>query len=203
VSEAFGLTDDQHPYVYLSDGGHFENLGLYEMVLRRCRYIVVSDGGADGDFDFEDLGNALGKVRVDLGIPIEFKRLPMHAPVDLPGKSYDLASGKPDFPYCAVARIRYSCVDAPEAPGERKEEIDGWLLYVKPALNGTEPADVFHYAKLHPTFPHESTANQLYSEAEFESYRALGHHVMEAMTEGLVAPSLESFFRHVEGYAAK
>jgi hypothetical protein len=203
VAEAFGLTDDEHPYVYLSDGGHFENLGLYEMVLRRCRYIVVSDGGADGAYDFEDLGNALGKIRVDLGVPIDFDRLPMHAPVDLPGKSYDLVTGKPDFPYCAVARIRYSCVDAPDEEEERREEIDGWLIYLKPALNGTEPADVFHYAKLHPTFPHESTGNQLYSEAEFESYRALGSHVLNAMTKGLSAPSLEDFFRHVGAYAAK
>src|SRR5262249_14409139 len=44
LSEAFGLTDRTSPYVYLSDGGHFDNLGLYEMVLRRCHLIVVSDG---------------------------------------------------------------------------------------------------------------------------------------------------------------
>ncbi|PYS07998.1 MAG: acyltransferase, partial [Acidobacteria bacterium] len=49
-AETLGLTDDKHPYVYLSDGGHFENLGLYEMVLRRCKMIVVSDGSADPDF---------------------------------------------------------------------------------------------------------------------------------------------------------
>jgi hypothetical protein len=44
IAEAFGLTNNTSPYVYLSDGGHFENLGLYEMVLRRCHYVVVSDG---------------------------------------------------------------------------------------------------------------------------------------------------------------
>lgn len=202
IEEAFGLTDDQHPYVYLSDGGHFENLGLYEMVLRRCRYIVVSDCGGDPNFEFEDLGNALGKIRIDLGIPVEFTRLPMHAVRDLPGKSYDLTTGKPDFPYAAFARIRYSCVDAPEAPDEHKDEIDGWLVYFKPALNGTEPADVFHYAKLHPSFPHESTGNQLYSEAEFESYRALGRHVLDAVARDLPEPTLEEFFRAVKAYAA-
>ena len=52
-SEAFGLTDGEHPYVYLSDGGHFENLALYEMILRRCHFIVVSDGGQDPEFTFE------------------------------------------------------------------------------------------------------------------------------------------------------
>src|SRR5204863_1534292 len=56
LAEAFGLTDDNNSYVYLSDGGHFENLGLYEMVRRRCQVIVVSDAGCDKDFKFEDLG---------------------------------------------------------------------------------------------------------------------------------------------------
>ena len=47
LQEALGLTIDRRSYVYLSDGGHFENLGLYEMVRRRCRIIVVSDAGQD------------------------------------------------------------------------------------------------------------------------------------------------------------
>ena len=47
LAEALGLSERHSPYVYLSDGGHFENLGLYEMVLRRCRYIVVSDAGEE------------------------------------------------------------------------------------------------------------------------------------------------------------
>src|SRR5438477_994132 len=72
VDEALGLTNDKSPYVYLSDGGHFENLGLYEMVLRRCRFIVVSDAGCDQSCTFEDLGNALRKIRIDLGVSVEF-----------------------------------------------------------------------------------------------------------------------------------
>src|SRR5262249_33086044 len=75
IAETLGLTDDEHPYVYLSDGGHFENLALYEMVLRRCKLILVSDGGADETFGFEGLGNAVSKVRVDLGVPIEIKEI--------------------------------------------------------------------------------------------------------------------------------
>jgi len=69
-AEAFGLTNDINPYVYLSDGGHFENLGLYEMVLRRCHYIVVSDAGEDPECSFADLGDAVRKIRIDLGISI-------------------------------------------------------------------------------------------------------------------------------------
>jgi hypothetical protein len=202
-AEAFGRTSDEHPYVYLSDGGHFENLGIYEMVLRRCRYIVVADAAADAKFEYEDLGNAIGKIRIDLGIPIEFDRLPMRAQDDMGKKIYEPIAKKPEFPYCAVGRIRYSCVDAPEAVDEDREEIDGWLIYIKPALNGTEPPDVFNYAKLHPTFPHETTANQLYTEAEFESYRALARHALGEMTRGLPEPTLDELFRAVESYAAK
>ena len=72
IAEAFGLTNDTSPYVYLSDGGHFENLGLYEMVLRRCHHIVVSDAGEDPECSFADLGEAVRKIRIDFGIPIEF-----------------------------------------------------------------------------------------------------------------------------------
>ncbi len=73
LDELFGLTTEDHPYVYLSDGGHFENLGLYEMVRRRCRFIVVSDGGRDPNFTFDDLGNAVRKIELDLGVVVRFR----------------------------------------------------------------------------------------------------------------------------------
>ena len=73
AEETFGLTTDDKPYVYLSDGGHFENLGLYEMVRRRCRFIVAIDAGCDPDFAFEDLGNAVRKIFIDLGIRIQIQ----------------------------------------------------------------------------------------------------------------------------------
>ena len=70
-SEAFGQTGRTHPYVYVSDGGHFENLGLYEMVRRRCRFIVVVDASADPKCEYEGLSAAIRKVRSDMGISIE------------------------------------------------------------------------------------------------------------------------------------
>jgi len=205
AAETFGLTNDTSRYVYLSDGGHFENLGLYEMVLRRCRFIVVSDGSQDPKFQFEDLGNAISKIRIDLGVPIEFHNLPMRARPDLLGKDYD-PSKKAKFPCFALARIRYSCVD--EVPpggngaaggGVPADHVDGWLLYIKPALNGTESADVFHYAKLHPDFPHESTGNQLYSEAQFESYRALGSWIVDCLPAA-VPGDVEALFKALPGF---
>jgi len=199
-AEAFGRTDDCSPYVYLSDGGHFENLGLYEMVLRRCRHIVVCDAGEDPDLSFEDLGNAIRKIRIDLGVPISFGKIPMRKrAVEV---SDDTAGKEAPLPYFAVGRIGYSCVDyrgeaAGPAPDARDaadaDATDGLLIYVKASLNGSEPIDVRQYAKAHPSFPHESTADQLYSESQFESYRELGSRAIESL---FVSPSegLEEVF---------
>ncbi|HEX6201978.1 MAG TPA: patatin-like phospholipase family protein, partial [Thermoanaerobaculia bacterium] len=160
LAEALGQTDDHEPYVYLSDGGHFENLGLYEMVRRRCQVVVVCDAGCDPTCRFDDLGNVIRKVRIDLGVPIDF-----------PGRIriYPKPADKPTAgaAYCAVGRIDYATVDGPRAQ-------PGYLLYVKPAIVEGEPYDVTNYAKKSKDFPHEPTADQWFSESQFESYRALG-----------------------------
>ena len=108
VKEALGKTSDESEYVYLSDGGHFENLGLYEMVRRRCRYIVVLDAGCDRDFHYDDLGNALRKIRIDLRIPIDFDE------VTRPLKERRKR--------CAVGTIRYSAVDGRHRRAARLRE---------------------------------------------------------------------------------
>jgi hypothetical protein len=166
VEEAFGMTDDENKYVYLTDGGHFENLGIYEMVLRRCHLIVISDAAADPDYNFGDLGNAIRKVRIDLGVPIEFTAMPIFSP---DSKDYDKKKGM----YWAIGRIRYSCIDG--------NVQDGLLIYIKPAVYGREPGDVLEYKRSHPTFPHQSTADQFFDEPQFESYRILGSHVIDEM----------------------
>jgi hypothetical protein len=165
LSEAFGLTDDTNPYVYLTDGGHFENLAFYEMVLRRCRFIVVSDAAADAEFRFGDLGNAVRKIRIDLGVPIDFWDVNIHR------KAPPAAEGR--GVYWALARIRYTWVD------KDPEARDGVLLYVKPTVYGDEPRDVLEYKESFPDFPHQSTADQFFDEPQFESYRVLGSHVMD------------------------
>ncbi|HEX8352997.1 MAG TPA: patatin-like phospholipase family protein [Pyrinomonadaceae bacterium] len=183
LDEAFGMTDDTNPYVLLSDGGHFENLGLYEMVLRRCRNIVVVDGSADPEGTLEGLGDAVRKIRIDLGIPIEFK--PPFPILPRP-ESEKRGSGG----YCAVGDVHYEAVDAD--PGERaasprpayeRHRLTGRLVYVKPTIYGGEPRDVFNYAMSHPDFPHESTADQFFDEPQFESHRMLGFYILEQLFE--------------------
>ncbi len=184
-AETLGLTDDKHPYVYLSDGGHFENLGLYEMVLRRCKMIVVSDGSADPDFGLEGLGNAISRIRVDLGVPIDIKRIFMlPRDQDEDKRGYGEINKKFEEKYCAIGTIRYSRVDRTGVK-DKDEDYDGSLIYIKAFLSGTEPVDVYNYAKTHLSFPHESTADQMYSESQFESYRELGSHMIDMICAGM------------------
>jgi hypothetical protein len=178
IDEMFGFTNASNDYVYLSDGGHFENLGLYEMVQRRCKLILVCDAGADVRYSFDDLGNAIRKIRIDLGIPIEFAD---GFSIQPRAKREISARGK----YWAKATIRYSCVDKLPSDKEADSYYDGTLIYIKPTFYGDEPRDVFNYAVGHPDFPHESTMDQFFSESQFESYRALGSHIVNVMCTDL------------------
>jgi len=167
LNEALGNTDDSYEWIELSDGGHFENLGLYEMVLRRCRHIIVVDADADGEFQFEDLGNAVRKIEIDLGIPITFPDFPRGLPMKKGVEPLNI--------YCIRGEIQYDCTDYSESKGE--------LLFIKPMLNGSEPPDIRAYAASHQTFPHEATSNQFFNEAQFESYRHLGSWMISSYFE--------------------
>ena len=173
IDEAFGLTTDDKPYVYLSDGGHFEDLGLYEMVRRRCRFIVVIDAGGDANFAFDDLGNAIRKIDIDLGIRIAFtglRELRNRPPV-----------GEQQPPYHATAVIDYKAADGDGS-------CNGTILYIKPALHWTEPAGIVSYARAHETFPHETTTDQWFTESQFESYRSLGFEIAKDILDGKDIP---------------
>ena len=141
LRELGGMSDDRGLDIYLSDGGHFENLGLYEMIRRRCRYIVLSDAGADPDRRFEALGNAVRKIKIDLGIDIHFEELRISSRTRPIHPQYAWALGEILYP-----------------------EGKGHLLYVKPSLFGDLPVDVHSYAEASATFPHETTADQFFSE---------------------------------------
>jgi hypothetical protein len=160
VREMLDLTTAQNPFVYLSDGGHYDNLGLWEMVARRCRFIVISDAGCDPDYRFDDLANAIRQIRLDLGVPIQFQELGMTKAGQGHGN-----------PHAAVGVIRYCMQDGPSAP-------DGTILYLKATLSGDETVDVSNFARTHAAFPHDPTTDQFFDEACFESYRALGFHTV-------------------------
>ncbi|MGA8810127.1 MAG: patatin-like phospholipase family protein [Thermoanaerobaculia bacterium] len=200
IREALGKTDDSRPYVYLSDGGFFENLGLYEMVARRCKYIIVCDASSDGQYGFADLGNAVRKIRIDLGVPIELET-----------KYVAPSAGEKHGKYCAVGKILYADVDG--AVEENYAQRCGKLLYVKPAVFETCPPDVRNYRTEHRSFPHDSTADQFFNESQFESYRALGRHTIGKICDPIdtsdaskigkatwQSDSIAEFFSRAEGY---
>ncbi len=159
VKELLGVVDSDSRLVNLSDGGHIENLGVYELLRRGCKLVVASDAGADPDRGFSDLGIALRLARIDLGVQVEFPpgALDMLVP---DGKGISRA-------HVARGRIRYPL-------GDGTEEI-GTFVYVKPGVVSKDPRDVHAYRVLNPDFPHESTVDQFFSEAQFESYRELGY----------------------------
>jgi len=175
IQEAFGLTDDTRKYVYLSDGGHFEDLAIYEMVLRRCHIIIASDGAQDENYEFGDLGNAIRKIRIDLGVSIEFDDVPIYK---------EVPQGKRGQ-YCAFGRIRYSAVDGDDVK-------DGVLIYIKPAIYGCEPRDVLQYKESNKDFPQQTTGDQFFDEPQFESYRMLGAYIMNRLCDNKLGPNGQS-----------
>jgi hypothetical protein len=191
LREAFGRTSDDGRFIYLSDGGHFENLGLYEMVRRRCHTIVVSDAGADPTCTLEDLGNAVRKIAIDLDVKIVFDR------IDVSRRDAD-----PRNPgvYCATGRILYP---------ENHAEV-GRIIYIKAGVYGDAPADVRAYAAANARFPHDTTLNQWFTESQFESYRSLGSHAIRMITSHhkstnppIITPGampLEDFVNVAEAY---
>jgi hypothetical protein len=159
LSELLGQTDDQRKYVYVSDGGHFENLGIYELVRRRCRFIIACDAGEDHALKFGDIGNAIEKCRSDFGVDIE---------IDIDRLRTKKDTGKSGC-HCSIGTIHYERIDP--------SLTSGTLVYLKASLTGDEPTDVQRYAAQFPAFPHQTTADQWFTESQFESYRALGQHV--------------------------
>jgi len=190
--ELFGQTNEDRDFIYLSDGGHFENLGIYELVHRGCRFILASDAEQDGEFAFEGLGNAIEKCRVDLGVNIRI----------------DVEQIRPDANnkskcHCAVATIEYSKNSQTDTNNKRiYPEKDGILVYLKSSLTGDESTDVLHYSLQNPDFPHESTADQWFSESQFESYRQLGEHICKETFETFGAldstKSIEGIFTDLQ-----
>ena len=166
IRELRGKTSDTSKYVYLSDGGHFDNMGLYELVRRRVRFIIVSDAEQDEGGRFEGIAAAIRRCRTDFGVEI-----------DLDLRMLDVIDARTGQSrrHAVVGRIRY--------PTLRK---DGYIVYMKSSLTGDEPGDVLGYRKAHQAFPHDTTANQWFTESQFESYRRLGLHVARSTFEPAV-----------------
>jgi hypothetical protein len=159
--DLIGKSDIETDYVCLSDGGHFDNMGLYELIRRRCHYIIVGDGEQDDDSSCEGLANAVRRCRIDFGVEIELNLEPITKPGNV---KKHVVKGK----------IHY--------PGSKDV---GTLIYIKTALTGKESVDIREYSIENPDFPQQSTIDQFFDEAQFESYRKLGFLSFEEEDLGL------------------
>jgi hypothetical protein len=180
LSELFGQSTARSRFINLSDGGHFDNLGLYELVRRRCRFIIVGDSEQDGGLTFGSLGGAIRKCRADFGVEIDINP----DPIRLGPQGFSATHcvmGTITYPETARDDDRGPMVGggATAATGNAR----GWLLYLKSSLTGDEPTDVIEYRSRYKEFPHQSTADQFFSESQFESYRRLGLHVVRSTFE--------------------
>lgn len=173
IKGLFGLGFDEHgAFIELSDGGHFDNTGLYELIRRKVKLIILSDAGADPECCFADLANAVEKVRVDFGVHIKF-----------PDANADLVQVIPEKKGTALHEKHHlskkgfaiGTIEYPDA------QEPGVLYYLKPALTPGLPEDLYAYKCANPSYPHQSTTDQFFDETQFEAYRELGYRLTESM----------------------
>jgi hypothetical protein len=187
--------DEDSTFIQLSDGGHFDNTGLYELIRRKAKTILLSDAGADPECAFGDFANAVEKVRVDFGVNIKFEDKetdlaqmmadktgtgPLYEKYRLSKKGF--AIGAVEYPCdrseCKGTSKRSGC----KGTGERPDcEETGTLYYIKPELTPDLPADLYGYKSANPAYPHQSTTDQFFDETQFEAYRELGYRLAESM----------------------
>lgn len=187
LREFFSQTTDLSAYCYLTDGGHFDNTGLYSLVERGCSYIVVAECGADPRPCFQDLGTAIRRCRIDFNAEINLDIGPL-----------ERAKDKGNLPeqFIVVGAIRYdddhlnsllpqSMRGTPEGRAWIEEHRTGRIVVFKPALTAVkqEPPDVRQYGLENDAFPQQATIDLWYDEAQFESYRRLGQSSVQTFLE--------------------
>lgn len=156
---------DKRKLINLSDGGHTDNLGLYPLLQRRCKLIIVSDVGADPAYVCQDLARIMTQAYVEDNITIK---------IDLEQLRPDKSTGLSCF-HCAIGEIEYPDTDP------------GWLILLKPLITGDEEGVIKTYWWTHTTdkFPQQSTADQFYDDDQFEVYRRLGQDTVKHTVEAL------------------
>ncbi|MCA9062570.1 MAG: patatin-like phospholipase family protein [Planctomycetaceae bacterium] len=185
--EALNVMHEGYPYLNVSDGGHIENLGVYELLRRRCRFIIAIDGEHDPDFTFSSLRKLqrFAEVDFDTSIHLDVERIAWTDPPDAttddrkPPAGENAASDEgrssPSVTrfsrgHFAIGRISY--------PPDAGNAVTGWLLYIKLSMTGNEPDYVHDYRRQFPDFPHQSTGDLIFEEDQFEAYRCLGEHIV-------------------------
>jgi hypothetical protein len=167
--ELSGKLSEERPMLQLSDGGHFDNLGIYELIRRRVRLIVACDGTADPAFGFSDFITLLARIEADFGARIEFQPgtgLEVFMPSTAAGFPRNTQLAQRGF---TVGKIKYS------------DDSEGDLIYITTTLFRGLGLAALGYKAANPAFPDQTTADQFFDDAQFEAYRQLGYNVGEAV----------------------
>jgi Patatin-like phospholipase len=149
--ELFGVNSVNSRFLYVTDGGHYENLGLVELLRRGCTEVYVFDASND---NFGALGDAVSLARSELEVEIEIDYSPLQVDAAKNAAQTDCVIGKITFP--------------------DQQRSKGTLYYSRLVMPPKAPADVVAYQARDPRFPHDPTTDQLYTDQRFEAYRCLG-----------------------------
>ena len=200
VKEMFRWTDLVGQRINVSDGGHTgDNCSLYPLLQRRCEVIIACDGGRDPEYRCTDLASAIRQANVDENVEVH---------IDASVLKPDPETGRSAQQW-VVGRIRYP--DHGDKDGE-DPDLDGqirigWLIYLKTSLVAQQTASVQSYAAAQTDFPHQSTADQFFTDAQFEAYRSLGHEIGASLAAA-IAGALEGsedhdrhWHKHLDGWA--
>ncbi len=147
-------------YLYITDGGHYENLGLIELLRRGCTLIYCLDASGDRPETFTTLGEATALARSEVGVDIEIDPTVMRppGPDDPPANDH------------TIGRFHYRTT---------KDEHEGTLVFCKTAVTTAAPWDVQAFKEKDKLFPNDSIFDQLFNDEKFEAYRALGARTTE------------------------
>jgi len=183
ISDILGrILGPAHRFWNISDGGHFDGTGIYELLRRRVPFVIAADGSEDASFDFNDVAGLVRQARIDFGAKVEFVdpvavvgKLPAWILGWLSHPDKTLGSlreiGQPNRTHAALAQVTY---DGDQEPAT-------WIVLLKASVTGDESFDVTSYKRSNPAFPREPTTGQFFNEAQWESYRALGEHIGETV----------------------
>jgi hypothetical protein len=206
LKELLGWTSINDKFLYVTDGGHYENLGLVELLRRGCSRIYCFD--ASGGKPLSQLGDAIALARSELGVEITFEDEELNA---LREGDDGVAAKR-----CATGTIRYTRSTTGLVPPA--QQVLGRLVYAPTVMTAGLPWDVHAFKQGDKTFPHHSTFDQLFTDQKFEAYRVLGQYAarsaLEAMdtsnvqaamdgNEPLPSGRRESLRRRVGGWAGK
>ena len=189
--EMLGRTKLSDRFLYVTDGGHFDNLGIVELLRRGCTTIYCLDAGGDPAGTYAALGEAIALARSELQVDIDIDP----SPID------PRAKGEPPATDHVVGRIRYRATptgsgevtcDASESSGDV-----GHIVYCRAAVTADAPFDVRAFQAKDRRFPHHSTFDQLFDDEKFESYRALGAHTASLAVDTLRRHELRDALRKV------